>query len=178
MTSKKTFCLVFLICLTSVLSSGLWHSFYGQLLKVLTPRGSFFNYVDQILTTYLFLVDNGEGISSLLKVTHRLRLTRFQGINFTLLNFCCQHLNLKGKTLLVVVNKLCVLSSVLKQNMFFSSFLGGLVNGSKNSNFFKIAVEESDSIKRNYGGFTFYKEKFAYRWHFPYHPPTYLILST
>ena len=30
----------------------------------------------------------------------RLRLTSFQGINFTLQNFCCQYLNLKGKTLL------------------------------------------------------------------------------
>ena len=118
MTTKKTFCLVFLICLTSVLSSGLWHSFYGQLLKVLTPRGSFFNYVDQILTTYLLPVDIGKGISSLLK----LRLTRFQGINFTLPNFCCQHLNLKGKTLLVVVNKLFVFSSVLKKNIIFSVF--------------------------------------------------------
>ena len=31
----------------------------------------------------------------------------------------CQHLNLKGITLLVVVNKLFVFSSVLKQNMIF-----------------------------------------------------------
>ena len=140
MTTKKTFCLVFLICLTSVLSSGLWHSFYGQLLKVLTPRGSFFNYVDQTLTTYLLPVDIGEGISSLLK----LRLTRFQGINFTLQNFCCQHLNLKGKTLLVVVNKLFVFSSKAKHDFF--SFLSGLLKGRKNSSFFKIVVEGSDAM--------------------------------
>ena len=31
--------------------------------------------------------------------------------------------------------------------------------GAKNSNFFKKAIEGSDSIKRNYGSFTFHKEK-------------------
>ena len=49
-----------------------------------------------------------------------LRLTKFQGINFTLQIFCCKHLNLKGKTLPAVVNKLFVFISVLKQNMIFS----------------------------------------------------------
>ena len=34
------------------------------------------------------------------------------------------------------------------ENDFFS-FLSGLLNGRKNSNFFKIAVERSDFIKRN-----------------------------
>ena len=33
--------------------------------------------------------------------------------------------------------------------------LSGLLNGLKNSNFFKIGVEWSDSMKQNYGGFTF-----------------------
>ena len=37
----------------------------------------------------------------------------------------------------------------------FCSFLSGLLNGRKSSNFFKIAVEGSDSMKRNYGAFTF-----------------------
>ena len=32
--------------------------------------------------------------------------------------FCCQHLNLKGKTLLVVVNKLFVFSSKAKHDFF------------------------------------------------------------
>ena len=80
-------------------------------------------------------------------------MTTFQGINWTRKNFC-QHLNLKGKTLLVNVNKLFVFSSVQKQNFFFS-FLSGLLNGRKKSNFFKKAVEWIDSMKRNYGGFTF-----------------------
>ena len=46
-------------------------------------------------------------------------------------------------------------SSVLKQNMIFFSFLSGPLNGRKNSNIFKIVVEGSDSMKQNYGGFTF-----------------------
>ena len=36
----------------------------------------------------------------------------------------------------------------------FLSFLSGLLNGHKNSNFFKIAVDTSDSTKWNQGGFT------------------------
>ena len=56
------------------------------------------------------------------------------------------------------VNKLFVFSSVVKQNMIFFSFFSGLLNGRKNSNFFKIAVEGSDSMKGNYGGFTFKRQ--------------------
>ena len=54
--------------------------------------------------------------------------------------------------MLVDVNKLFVFSSVLKQNTIFFSFLSSLLNGRKNSNFFKIAVWQSDSMKRKYGG--------------------------
>ena len=48
----------------------------------------------------------------------------------------------------------CVQFSSKAKHDFFS-FLSGLLNGRKNSNFFKIAVEGSDSMKRNYWGFTF-----------------------
>ena len=41
---------------------------------------------------------------------------------FILQNICCQYLNLKGKKLLVVVNKIFVFSSALKQNRIFSVF--------------------------------------------------------
>ena len=56
----------------------------------------------------------------LLKVTQINYISRNQLI--TLQNFCCQHLNLKGKTLLVVLKKIFVFSSVLKQNIIFSLF--------------------------------------------------------
>ena len=66
--------------------------------------------------------------------------------------------------MLVVVNKLFMFSSVLKQNMIFFSILSGLLYKRNDSNFFKIAVEGSDSMKRNNGGFTFKEEAFiAYR---------------
>ena len=44
-------------------------------------------------------------------------------------------------------------SSKAKQDFF--SFLRGLLNGQKNSNFFIIAAEVSDYIKRNFQAFTF-----------------------
>ena len=47
----------------------------------------------------------------------------------------------------------CVQFSSKAKHDFFS-FLSGLLNGRKNSNFFKIAVWGSDSMKRNYRGFT------------------------
>ena len=73
----------------------------------------------------------------------------FQEINFALQNFCCQDLNMKGKTLLVVVNKLFVFSSKAKHDFF--SFLSGLcTEWAQKFKFFQIAVEESDSMKRNY----------------------------
>ena len=43
---------------------------------------------------------------------------------------------------------------------FFFSFLSGLLYGHKDSNFFKIALEGSDSMKRNFGGFIFKEEAF------------------
>ena len=39
--------------------------------------------------------------------------------------------------------------------MIFFSFLTPLLNWPKNSNFFKLVVLQSDSMKRNYKGFTF-----------------------
>ena len=41
-----------------------------------------------------------------------IRSTRFQGINFTIQQMAVKHLNLKGKILLAVVNKLFVFSSI------------------------------------------------------------------
>ena len=55
---------------------------------------------------------------------HMLQL-KSSGFKKTLVDSCqdparsCQYLNLKDKTLLVVVNKLFVFTSVLKQNMIF-----------------------------------------------------------
>ena len=58
----------------------------------------------------------------LIKVTQINYVSRNQLI--TPDNFCCQHLNLKGKTMLVVVKKPFMFSSVLKQNIFFPVFSG------------------------------------------------------
>ena len=45
--------------------------------------------------------------------------------------------------------------SILKQKLGLFSFLSFLLNGHKNSNFFKIAAEWCDSKKQKYGIFTF-----------------------
>ena len=58
-----------------------------------------------------------------------------------------------GKTLLVVVSKLFCVQFYLEQNIIFSFFFSGPLNGRKNSNFFKMAVEGSDSL--NYMAFIF-----------------------
>ena len=73
----------------------------------------------------------------------------FQGINFAIQQILILILNLKGKTLVVVVN--FQYEADPKQNMFFFSFLSALLNWRKNPNFFKIAVWGSNSMKRNYG---------------------------
>ena len=68
--------------------------------------------------------------------------------------------NCKGKTLLVIeifftLHRYCTVIAQSWCSVFKAKhnqvFLNALLNWRKNSNFFKLAVLQSDSMKRNYG---------------------------
>ena len=75
-----------------------------------------------------------------------------------------QCLNSKGKTLLVVIKKLSVFSSAPKQSMIFEFSQWPSEGKQKSINFFKIAIERSDSAQHRRGCtqniFSFYPVKY------------------